>query len=180
VVTATDSDARSGSASIAVTVTDNAVDYVPRGSGTYVIRITSTGLAAATGVSLVDALPPGVTLASAATCSVQGNATCGAIAGTVGGSVITLSGATIPAGAGNAIVVTVPVHFAATVTASPLVNTVSASVSGGAPAGAMDTDVRAAPPAARAIPVDHPAALLLLVAAIALLRMARRHDRRRQ
>ena len=173
-VSASDSDARAGQAVIAVTVTDNATEYLPGGTGTYMIRITNIGPSDAAGVSLVDNLPAGVTLAGPPACSTEGAAACGALTGAGGGNVVTLDGGAIAAGAANAIVVVVPVRFALGLAVDRLVNAVSASASGSAPASGTDIDVRNAPPPAREIPVDRPLALVLLIAAIALVRVARR------
>jgi len=173
-VSASDSDARAGQAVIAVTVTDNATEYLPGETGTYMIRITNIGPSDAAGVSLVDNLPAGVTLAGPPACSTEGAAACGALTGAGGGNVVTLDGGAIAAGAANAIVVVVPVRFALGLAVDRLVNAVSASASGSAPASGTDIDVRNAPPPAREIPVDRPLALVLLIAAIALVRVARR------
>jgi uncharacterized repeat protein (TIGR01451 family) len=178
-VSASDSDARvsggGGQPALVVSLTDNASTYTPGGTAVYVIRIGNTGSAAATGVSLVDVLPAGVTLSAPPSCNAEGSATCGTLSGALGGGTVTLGGASITAGAGNALIIAVPVRFSATLDADPLVNTVTATSDAGAVAVASDGNVRATEPAARAIPVDHPLALLLLVACIA--QIARRRAR---
>jgi uncharacterized repeat protein (TIGR01451 family) len=137
-VSASDSDALAASVVLAVTKTDGTSTYLPGGNGIYVIVVTNTGISDAASVSVDDILPAGVTLAGAVTCSVAGNASCGAIAG---GPDFTVSGARIGAGAGNALTYTVPVSFAASLTAATITNVVTvADAPTGASATASDTD----------------------------------------
>ncbi len=140
-----DSDARSLNVVLAVAKTDGSATYTPGGAGTYTVTVTNSGSSDALGVDVVDALPPGVSLAGNATCVATGNAACGTVAGTVGQSSFGATGARVGSGAGNALVFTVPVAYAAGMTADPLLNTATANdLPSGSSASGVDTSGRSA------------------------------------
>jgi len=168
-VSATDSDTLDIRAPIVLTKTDNRASYTPGGTGTYVLHITTIGMSDATNVTVTDNLPVGVTLAGAAICTPSGAATCGASSGGAGATAFGVTGAFISAGAGNALDYTLPVRFAASMTADPLVNSASATADGGALAQASDSDLRNAPAAPLDIPIDDWRLLLLLALTLCAL-----------
>ncbi len=100
-------------------------------------------MSSASSVTIADPLPAGVTLSANATCVAAGSATCGAVTGTTGQASFGTTGATIAAGAGNSLTFTVPVAFAAGMTANPMVNTVTATDPSSPPATANDSDALA-------------------------------------
>ena len=130
-------------ATLAVAVSDGSSTYTPGSTGTYTVTVTNSGLAAATGLTVSDPLPSGVTLTAAPTCAATGTATCGTISGTAGGGSFGATGASLATGAGNSLVYTLPVAFAPTLTADPLVSTASASASNApTPVTGSDSDAR--------------------------------------
>ena len=131
--TATDNNAVNFVTALSIGKDDGASSYTPGGTATYVITVRNAGPSDATGVSVADNLPAGVTLAALPTCQPSGAAVCGTVNGTVGGNSAGLSAATIPAGAANVLRLSVPVQFASSLTLNPLVNTATASDSSGAP-----------------------------------------------
>jgi uncharacterized repeat protein (TIGR01451 family) len=143
--TASDSDARSASVSLAVAKTDGSATYTPGASATYVVTVTNGGTSDALDVTVVDALPAGVTLAGSVVCTPSGAAACGTVAGSVGEPAFGTTGATIAAGAANSLAFSAPVAFAASLAADPLVNTASAvDGASGASGSASDSDARSA------------------------------------
>jgi uncharacterized repeat protein (TIGR01451 family) len=141
--TATDSDPIAAAVSLGASKTDGSSTYTPGGNATYTIVVTNGGPSDATNVTVTDLLPPGVTLSAPATCAPAGAATCGAVTGAIGGASAGTTGATIPAGAANSLTFMVPVAFAPSMNASPLVNTASVlDVATGATASASDSDTR--------------------------------------
>ncbi len=174
--TATATDAASGSsatssdsdtpvlANVALTLSksDGTNTYRPGGQGVYTIVVGNTGLSEALGVSLVDMLPAGVTLAGEVTCSAAGNASCGTVTGAPGGSTFGTSGARVGGGAGNTLTLAAPVAFAADLRTNPLVNTATVSDSAsGSVATASDSDAREGQVVA--VPAISPQGLALLV-----------------
>ena len=140
-----DSDARAAQVTLVVAKTDNASAYTPGGTGSYVITVTNTGTSDALNVTVNDPLPSGVTLTGTVTCAANGVATCGTVSGTSGQTAFGATGAGIGAGAGNALVFTAPVAYAANLTDNPLVNTATATdLASGATASGSDSDARAA------------------------------------
>lgn len=138
---ANDSDARLAQTNIALNKTDNQAIYTPGGTATYVVTVTNTGPSDASGLTLSDTLPAGVTLTATPTCISAGLGGCGVISGTAGGSVFSVANANLAAGAGNSLAYSLPVAFASGMTANPLVNT--ATVNGpdlAAPVPASDSD----------------------------------------
>lgn len=139
-----DSNRRTAQVSLAVTKTDNSPTYVPGGTATYVITVTNTGTSDALNVTVQDALPPGVTLTGSATCVPNGVALCGTVTGTAGQAALGTTGAAIAAGAGNSLVFSAPVAFAANLDSNPLVNTATASdLASGATASGSDSNTLA-------------------------------------
>jgi uncharacterized repeat protein (TIGR01451 family) len=139
-----DSDARSAQVSLAVAKTDNSASYTPGGTATYTITVTNNGLTDALDISVSDTLPSGVTLTGAVACAPTG-ATCGTVTGASGDGSFGATGATIAAGAGNSLVFTLPVAFAANLADDPLVNAAAATdQASGASGSGSDSDVRAA------------------------------------
>ncbi|EED31197.1 conserved repeat domain protein [gamma proteobacterium NOR5-3] len=146
-VTAQDNDTAPVTArsNLAVTKDDGSTTYTPGGTATYVVTVTNAGPSDAGDVDVTDSLPTGVTLTGPVTCTVTGTATCGsASAGTAGDTGFTLNNSTIAAGAGNALVLSVPVAFAASLTTDPLVNTATATdpADTGGPKNGSDTNNR--------------------------------------
>ena len=142
--TATDTDTLTPQVTLAVVKTDGSLTYTPGGIATYTVTITDTGASDAANVTLSDALPPGVTLTANVTCVANGSANCGTVNGSIGGTSLGTTGATLSAGMGNSLVFTVPVAFASDMTADPLVNTATATdVASGATASGTDSDTLA-------------------------------------
>ena len=140
-----DSDALLAAVTLAVTKTDGSATYTPGGTATYTVTVANTGLSDALDVTVTDPLPLGVTLSANATCVAGGSSSCGTVTGTTGQVAFGTTLARVNAGAGNALVFTVPVAFASNMTTSPLINTATASdISSGVTANGSDTDTRAA------------------------------------
>ena len=157
-------------ANLALAKTDGNTTYTPGGTATYSITATNSGPSNAISVSVTDNLPSGMTLTAAATCIATGSATCGSISGIAGGTSFTATGATIAAGAGNRLVYSLPVRFAAGLTAAQITNTATASAPAAASvATASHTDVLSSSVPAQPIPVDDRRALWLLACLILLL-----------
>jgi uncharacterized repeat protein (TIGR01451 family) len=141
---ATDTDTLTPQVTLAVVKTDGSLTYTPGGTATYTITITDTGASDAANVTVSDALPPGVTLTANVTCVANGSASCGTVSGSIGGTSLGATGATISAGLGNSLVFTVPVAFASAMTTNPLVNMATATdVASGATASGSDSDALA-------------------------------------
>ena len=170
---ATDTDTVVVVANLALAKTDGTATYTPGGTATYSITVTNSGPSNATNVTVTDNLPSGLTLTAAPSCSATGSATCGSITGIAGGTSFTATGATIAAGAGNSLVYSLPVRFAAGLTASQITNTATASaptapsVATGSSTNTRSTTTGARP--AQPIPVDDRRALWLLTCLVLLL-----------
>ena len=140
-----DSSAPLPRVTLVVAKTDGSSTYTPGGTATYVVTVTNTGPSDAASVTVTDALPAGLTLTAAVTCTGNGVATCGTVTGGIGQTSFGTTGATLGAGAGDSLVFTVPVAIAAGTTANPLVNTATATdVATGATANGADSDTLAA------------------------------------
>ena len=140
-----DSDTLAAQVSLSIVKTDGSGTYTPGGTGTYTVTITNGGLSTANNVTVADALPAGVTLTATVTCVANGASNCGTVNGTTGQPSFGATGAVIVSGAGNTLVFTVPVAFAAGMTADPLVNTATATdVPSGATGSGSDSNVRSA------------------------------------
>jgi len=140
-----DSDTLASSVTLAVAKTDGSATYTPGGTATYTVTVTNTGLSDALNVTVADALPAGVTLTANATCTAGGASSCGTVTGTTGQASFGATAARVNAGAANALTFTVPVAFAAALSANPLVNTASATdLASGATANGSDSDALAA------------------------------------
>ena len=141
----TDSDALAAQVSLAVTKTDGSNSYTPGGSATYTVTVSNGGLSTANAVTVTDALPSGVSLSGTVSCAASGVSNCGTVSGVAGETSFGTTGAIVVPGAGNEIVFTVPVAFAAAMTTDPLVNTATAT---DGPSGATglgsDSDARSA------------------------------------
>ncbi len=142
---ATDSDTLAAQVTLAVTKDDGSATYTPGGTATYTVTVANTGLSDALDVTVTDPLPAGVTLSANATCVAGGTSTCGTGTGTTGQTSFGTTTARINAGAANALTFTVPVAFASGMTATPLINTATATdVPTGTTANGSDSDVLAA------------------------------------
>jgi uncharacterized repeat protein (TIGR01451 family) len=122
-----DSDALSPSVTLAATKEDGSATYTPGGTGTYTIIVRNTGVADALNVTVSDTFPAGMTLSANATCVAHGTSSCGTVTGTTGQASFGTTGARINAGAANPLEFTVPVAFAPSMNANPLVNAVTAT-----------------------------------------------------
>ena len=141
---ASDTDTLAAQTSLAVTKTDGSSFYTPGGTATYIVTVSNNGPSDANAVSVSDTLPAGVTIAGTVGCTANGVADCGSVSNTANS--FSASAAGIGAGAGNSLVFTVPVNFAANLLTDPLVNTVSVSDPNdpSAPETASDSDARSA------------------------------------
>jgi uncharacterized repeat protein (TIGR01451 family) len=165
---ATDTDAPTASATLAVTKTDGSTTYTPGGTAIYTITVTNRGPSNAANVSVTDNLPPGVTLIANVACAATGAATCGSVTGAASAATFTATGATIAAGSGNRLVYTLPVQFANNLTTNPLVNTVTASdPTAGTVASDSDSNALSGPPVQ--IPIDDRWVLAMLGGLILLV-----------
>ena len=122
---ATDTDTLAAHASLAATKTDGSTFYTPGASAMYTITVVNNGPSDAHSVEVDDTLPAGVSIAGTASCTPNGDASCGSVGGSA--SAVNIVGASIAAGAGNSLTILVPVQFSAGLTTNPLVNTVSFS-----------------------------------------------------
>ena len=139
-----DSDVLSSGVTLAVTKTDGSATYTPGGTATYVVTVANTGLSDALDVVVADPLPAGVTLSANAVCVASGTSSCGTVSGTAGQTAFGATSARVDAGGANTLVFTVPVAFAAGMSADPLVNTATATdVASGASANGSDSDALA-------------------------------------
>ncbi|WP_386067933.1 putative Ig domain-containing protein [Tahibacter sp. UC22_41] len=127
---------------LSVVKSDGSATYTPGGSATYQIDVTNAGPSTATALQISDALPTGVTLSGAPTCTASGGATCGSTSGTSGGSSAGLTGATLPPGSGPALRLSVPVTFAGSLNAASVVNLAQASSAVSPMASGADTNAR--------------------------------------
>jgi uncharacterized repeat protein (TIGR01451 family) len=118
--TATDVDALTPQADLALTKTGSPDPVPPGGVLTYILTVANAGPSDATSVTLVDSLPTGVTFAS----SVPGPPAC-----TLAGATVTCDLGTLPAGANAVVTIDVTVNAGAGV----LVNTANVSSSGADP-----------------------------------------------
>ena len=101
----------------------------------------NTGVSSALNVTVTDPLPPGLTLTANVVCVASGSSSCGTVTGTTGQTSFGATAARIDAGAGNALVFTVPVAFAPGMSANPLINTATAiDLGSGASASGSDSD----------------------------------------
>jgi uncharacterized repeat protein (TIGR01451 family) len=140
-----DSDALAEQVSLAVTKTDGSNSYTPGGSAAYTITVGNGGLSTANAVTVADSLPPGVTLSGTVSCTTGGTSSCGTLSGAAGETSFGTTGAIVVPGAGNEIVFTVPVTFAASMITDPLVNTAMATDGpSGATGAGSDSDARSA------------------------------------
>jgi uncharacterized repeat protein (TIGR01451 family) len=140
-VAANDSDTLLSVTSLAVVKTDGSATYTPGGTATYTITVTNAGPSYAQDVDVSDTLPAGVTLSATPTCGTTGTATCGTVTGAAGAGVFNANDGIIAAGAGNSLVYSVPVAFAAGLTTTPLVNTATATDPGDStPNSGSDSD----------------------------------------
>ncbi|WP_257385962.1 DUF11 domain-containing protein [Tahibacter caeni] len=143
--TASDTDTVVPGVVLALTKSDGSGTYTPGGTATYTVTVANTGPAGASQVDVSDALPAGVTLTGNVTCTPGGAATCGTVIGSAGQTSFSATGATIPAGAANALTFSMPVAFAPDLTTDPLVNAVTANDAvSGAAGSASDSDARSA------------------------------------
>ena len=171
---ATDTNTVTTGANLALTKTDGSATYTPGGTATYSITVTNSGPANAASLSVVDNLPSRVTLTAMPTCTAVGAATCGSISGAAGGTSFTATGATITAGVGNRLIYSLPVLFAASLTAQQITNTATASDPSGRNHRVGLRHQRASEeqrPGA-ADPATDPGTLLLLSCLILLFRVA--------
>ena len=169
--TATDTDTPASRVTLLLTKTDGSATYTPGGTAIYTITVANAGPSNASSVTVTDSLPSGAVLTGNATCTATGAASCGTITGTSGSSIVTATGATIAAGAGNGLTITLPVRFSMISTPAHLVNTVTATDPGSLSVASASDDDALRGVASIAIPVDHRWALALL--ALALLCAAR-------
>ena len=124
--TATDTDTVVPEADVAVAKTDTPDPVLPGGTLTYTVTVSNLGPSTATGVTMTDTLPAGVTFVS----SVPGPPTC-----VLGGSTLTCNLGTLAGGASSIITITTMVNA----TGGILVNTASASAAEPDPASANNS-----------------------------------------
>ena len=117
--TATDADALTPVADVAVTKSNGVVSQSPGATSSYIITVTNAGPSAAPGVAIGDPLPSGVTTVSW-TCSAVAGSSCATASGS--GAINT----TVDLAAGGTV--TIAVTLQATATAGTLTNTVTATV----------------------------------------------------
>jgi len=95
---------------LSVTKDNGTSTYTPGGSATYTIVVSNTGTGTATGATVADTLPAGVTLSAPWTCAASAGSTCPGSGGVIGGNTVSLS---ITVLAGGTATITVPVSFSA-------------------------------------------------------------------
>lgn len=95
---------------LAVTKGNGTGTYTPGGSATYTIVVSNSGTGTASGASVADNLPAGVTLSGPWTCAASAGSSCPASGGSAGGNSVSLSATVL---AGGSVTITVPVQFSA-------------------------------------------------------------------
>jgi uncharacterized repeat protein (TIGR01451 family) len=131
---ASDTDSLTPQFGLSVTKTDSQTTAVPGTSTTYTILVSNAGPSDATGVSLSDPLPTGVTSATWAFASESGG---GSVTGPLSGSGALVTTANLPAGATVTFTFTAEIDSTATGT---LTNTATATPPGGTPASGSNTE----------------------------------------
>jgi len=141
---ATDTDTLAAQVTLAVVKTDGSANYTPGGTAVYLVTVANSGASDALNVTVTDLLPPGLTLTANVSCTANGNATCGPVIGSIGGTSFSMTNGIVGAGMGNSLVFTVPVAFAPSMTANPLQNTATATdIATGSNASDTDSDALA-------------------------------------
>ena len=132
--------------------------HSPGDGDSQTITVTNGGPSSATNVTITDPLPAGVTLTANATCVATGAANCGTVTGTTGQNAFGSTGASVGPGAANKLVLTVPVAFATSMVADPIINSATAtdvaSTGPGSTATGPDTDSRSATVALNVVKTD--------------------------
>jgi uncharacterized repeat protein (TIGR01451 family)/fimbrial isopeptide formation D2 family protein len=125
---ATDTDTPgAGQTDLAVTKTNGQSTYVPGAAVTYTVVVTNAGPSNASGVSIADLVSAAITGVSV-TCVLTGTASCGTNASS--GNSVSFTGASVAAGAGNQLMLTIAGIVSATATGD-LANTVNVSAGAG-------------------------------------------------
>jgi fimbrial isopeptide formation D2 family protein/uncharacterized repeat protein (TIGR01451 family) len=120
---------------LSITKTDGSATYIPGGGISYQIVVTNSGPNNASGFSVTDTVPAVINGLSVS-CATSGTANCGTN-GTIG-NVISFTGISVDAGAGNQITITVNGIVDAGATGN-LVNTADIVIPGGASFGDPNT-----------------------------------------
>jgi uncharacterized repeat protein (TIGR01451 family) len=157
-------------ANLTLAKTDGSATYTPGSAATYLITVTNSGPANANSITVTDNLPSGVTLTAKVTCVATGTATCGSINSVAGGTNFSATSATIAAGTGNQLIYSLPVHFAANLTAQQITNTATASdpAAAGIASGSDTNVLKLTGTPAKPIPAADRRSLLLLTCLILL------------
>ena len=98
-------------ADLAINKVSSSATYTPGLVLTYTLTVTNNGPENASGITVADNLPNGLTLNAPVTCTATGSASCGGTAsyGVTGGTGFSDTAASVDAGAGNSLIYTVEV-----------------------------------------------------------------------
>jgi uncharacterized repeat protein (TIGR01451 family) len=100
---------------VSIIKSDGSTTYSPGGTGIYTITVSNTGPSAATGVTLADALPPGIALNGVWTCSGAGGSNCSATSGSTAAALnalmLSIPPGTTPPDSSTGVTIQVPVTY---------------------------------------------------------------------